>query len=62
VLSIVVNVKGRADRIKVEKSLGKGLDENTIKTIKKFRFKPATLNGKPVAVRTEVCITYKMED
>jgi TonB family protein len=48
ILSCTVGVDGRAHDIKVIHSVGYGLDENAIKALGKWKFKPASLNGKPI--------------
>jgi TonB family protein len=48
VLSCTVGVDGRAHDIKVVHALGYGLDENAVKALHKWKFKPAHLNGKAV--------------
>jgi TonB family protein len=48
ILSCTVGIDGRAHDINVVHSLGYGLDENAIKALGKWKFKPATLNGKPI--------------
>lgn len=55
-LSVVVGTNGRADDVRVIKSLEKGLDQVSIDTIRKvWRFKPALgPDGKPSAVETSV--------
>jgi TonB family protein len=47
-LRCTVGRDGRATDIKVLHSLGYGLDENAVKSLRKWKFKPATLNGKPL--------------
>jgi periplasmic protein TonB len=49
VLNCTVGVDGRAHDIKVVHALGYGLDENAVKALSKWKFKPAQLNGKPIA-------------
>jgi TonB family protein len=48
VLSCTVGLDGRAHDIKVVHSLGYGLDENAVKALSRWKFKPARLNGKPI--------------
>ena len=48
VLSCTVGVDGRAHDIKVVHALGYGLDENAVRALGKWKFKPARLNGKAV--------------
>lgn len=53
-LLLVVGPDGRTYNIRVRQSLGMGLDEKAIEAVSRWRFKPATRNGKPVA--TEIAI------
>src|SRR5205807_2434231 len=48
VLMVVVTVEGKAKNIQVMKSAGMGLDEKAIEAVRKWRFKPAMKDGKPV--------------
>jgi TonB family protein len=50
VLEVVVDVSGKTRNIKLLRSLGLGLDEEAMKAVEKWRFKPAMKDGKPVAV------------
>lgn len=59
-LSIVVNTQGRADNIKVLKSLGMGLDEKAIEAVQRWRFRPGTSNGVPVRVRAQVEVNFRL--
>jgi TonB family protein len=54
VLLCTVGVDGRAHDIKVAHSLGGGLDESAVKALGKWRFRPATLNGKPVPYQVSI--------
>jgi len=59
-LLIVVNLQGRAENISVVKGPGHGLEENAIKAVKKWKFKPATgADGNPVAVIVPIEVTYR---
>jgi protein TonB len=50
-LWLVVAPNGRPRNIRVQRSLGMGLDEKAIEAVSQWRFQPATLNGQPVAVQ-----------
>ena len=60
VLWLVVNTKGLPEQIKVQKSLGYGLDRNALEAVKKWKFAPATKNGKPVAVIINVEVNFRL--
>jgi periplasmic protein TonB len=47
-LYVQVYPNGRAHIIKVQRSLGSGLDEKAIEAVKQWRFSPGTKNGKAV--------------
>ena len=51
---------GRARDVRVERSLGYGLDEQAIRTIKKWKFKPATMGGTPVAVEIKIEVNFRL--
>jgi TonB family protein len=59
-LSIVVNADGRADNIKVIKSLGMGLDEKAIEAVERWRFRPGTKDGVPVRVRAQIEVNFRL--
>ena len=60
-LQIVVDVQGNVDRdVRVVKSLGLGLDEKAVETVRTWKFKPAMRNGVPVAVRLVVAFTFRL--
>jgi sulfatase modifying factor 1 len=48
-LQYVITPDGTARQFRVAKSVGYGLDENAIETIRKWAFKPAMKNGSPVS-------------
>lgn len=60
ILLLIVDAEGKPQDIRVEKSLETGLDANAVAALKKFRFKPATLNGKAVPVKIAVNIQFRL--
>src|ERR1035437_3963187 len=60
VLECVVDENGRPQGFKVSRSLGLGLDEEAIKAVSKWRFKPGLKNGKPVAVTAQVYVGFHL--
>jgi periplasmic protein TonB len=61
-LSVVVKDDGTVGDVKVTKSLDDkyGLDEQAVIAMKKWRFKPGTKDGKPVAVEVTVEMSFKL--
>jgi len=59
-LLLVVGKDGLPYDIRVRESLGMGLDEKAIEAVHRWRFRPATLNGQPVATRVEVEVDFHL--
>jgi protein TonB len=59
-LQIVVDSEGRPQNIKVVKSLGLGLDERAIETVRTWRFRPGTSNGKPVPTLAVIEVYFRL--
>ena len=59
-LMLVVGKDGRPYNIRVRQSLGMGLDEKAIEAVKNWRFRPATLNGQPVATQIAVQVDFHL--
>jgi periplasmic protein TonB len=60
VLSIVVGSDGVPRDIKVARSLGLGLDEKAIETVKTWKFEPGTKDGKPVATYATIEVAFHL--
>ncbi|MCL5005220.1 MAG: energy transducer TonB [Acidobacteria bacterium] len=60
VLWIVVDAQGNVQQAQVVKPLGMGLDENALRTVKTWKFKPAMRNGVPVPVRVMVEVSFRL--
>jgi len=60
VLWIVVGPDGRVRDVRVQRTLGLGLDEKAIEAVRKWRFEPATKNGQPVAVQVNVEVNFRL--
>lgn len=58
-LDLKVNELGEVESVKVLSGLGYGLDESAIQTVKRWKFKPATLCGKPVAASFVVSVAFQ---
>jgi TonB family protein len=57
-LSLVVTPDGNTTDIKVTTPLGSGLDEKAIAAVRQWKFEPATKDGKPVAVKIKVEVSF----
>ena len=57
---IMVSTEGRAVRIHPKRLIGYGLDEEAYEVIKRWQFKPAEKDGRPVAVVVEVEVTFHL--
>ncbi len=53
-LTCVVDPDGNVRNVKVLQSLDPGLDQRAVETLRRWRFKPATKNGNPVAVDLQI--------
>lgn len=60
VLSAIVRKDGSLEVLKVVRGLGLGLDENAIKALKKWRFRPGKRNGKPVDVALNIEVAFSL--
>jgi TonB family protein len=59
-LYIEVDPNGRATNIKVQRSLGLGLDEKAIEAVKQWKFKPGYKDGKPVTVAATIEVNFRL--
>ena len=60
VLTIDVDPSGNVRNVRVRQSLGLGLDEKAIEAVSRWRFRPAILNGKPVATEATVQVNFQL--
>jgi TonB family protein len=62
-LQSVVLADGTIGDVSVTRSLDSklGLDEEAVKAMKQWQFKPGTKDGKPVAVRVQVEMTFTLK-
>jgi periplasmic protein TonB len=59
-LYVEVDPSGRATNIRVERSLGLGLDEKAIEAVRKWRFRPGQKDGKPVTVVATIEVNFRL--
>lgn len=59
-LLLVVGPDGHPYDIHVRQSLGMGLDEKALEAVRTWLFRPATLNGQPVATQIEIEVDFHL--
>ena len=57
---MIVGTDGRAHDIRVSRSLGLGLDEKAIESVKTWKFEPGKKDGVPVAVQISVEVAFHL--
>jgi len=62
-LDTVVKSDGSVGDVSVAQSLDSvyGLDNEAVKAVKQFEFKPGMKDGKPVAVRVKIAVTFTLK-
>jgi TonB family protein len=60
VVSLIVDAQGNPQRVAVVRHLGMGLDEKAVEAVKQYKFKPATLQGKPVPVEVNIEVNFRI--
>src|SRR5580658_3860372 len=58
-IGLVVDQEGNPQEVCVRKTAGYGLDQEAVNAVKKYRFRPATKSGVPVAVRLTIEVNFK---
>jgi periplasmic protein TonB len=56
----VIDPNGKASKVRVLRALGRGLDEQAVENVFRWRFKPAMKDGKPVAVEAQITVNFKL--
>ncbi len=60
VLWVVIGPDGRTHDIRVQRSLGLGLDEKAMQAVRTWKFEPARKDGQPVAVQVNVEVNFRL--
>ncbi len=61
ILQAIIDAMGNVADVQVLKGLPLGLTESAIETVKEWQYKPATLDGKPVAVYLNLLINFSLQ-
>jgi len=59
-LSLIVDIDGKAKRIRVIRGLGYGLDERAIAAVRDWTFAPGAKNGQPVPVYATIQTSFRL--
>ena len=59
-LDIVIDEHGMPADLTIRRALGLGLDQKAMEAVWKWRFKPATKDGKPVAAHALVDVEFRL--
>ena len=61
IVQAIIDKQGNVTNIKVLKGLPMGLEQAAVDAMKQWKFKPATLNGKPVTVYYNLTVNFKLQ-
>lgn len=59
ILSLEISKEGKAENIEIRRKLEPSLDQNAITAVEKWKFAPATKDGKPVRVKATLEISFR---
>lgn len=57
---LVVSPEGKPQQIRVQRSLGMGLDEKAIDAVRQWRFEPARKDGQPVPAMINLEVNFRL--
>ena len=61
IIEAIISKSGNVEDVRVLKGLPAGLSQEAEAAVKKWRFKPGTLNGNPVATIFNLTVTFKLD-
>jgi bla regulator protein blaR1 len=59
-ITAIVDAEGNPQRVRVVRHLGMGLDKKAVEAVEQYRFEPAMLHGKPVAVEVHIEVNFRI--
>ena len=60
IMRVEIDARGQAQNISVTQGLGLGLDDRAIEAVRKWKFRAATRNGKPVPTNALIYVTFRL--
>jgi TonB family protein len=60
VLYVEIGTDGRTHNIRIQRSLGLGLDEKAIEAVRTWKFEPARKDGQPVTVGVNIEVNFRL--
>jgi len=60
VLDLISNPDGSTGNIQILQPLGFGLDEKAVEAVKRWKFKPAKMDGRPVPAHVQVEVNFHL--
>jgi TonB family protein len=60
ILWVVIGANGRVQDVRVQRSLGMGLDEKAIESVKTWKFEPARKDGQAVPVQVNIEVNFRL--
>jgi TonB family protein len=61
ILEAIITREGTVEKVKVLRGVHPLLDQAAVNAVKQWRYKPATLNGKPVKVYSTITVNFKLK-
>ena len=61
IVEAIIDKNGNVDKVKVLKGLPMGLSEAAEDAVKRWKFKPGTLNGEPVDVIFNLTVNFTLQ-
>ncbi len=61
IVEAIIDKGGNVTNVRVLKPLPMGLDQAAVDAVQKWKFKPATLNGKPVDVYYNLTVNFRLQ-
>lgn len=60
VVEAVIDEQGRVRDVKVLRGVSRGLDQATVDAVRRWRFRPATLDGRPVKIYYSLTVNFQV--